>query len=72
MYSVLNLEREAEGIAIPESVKTRLVDNANASLSYNTWRGVKSVKRRIQECELETGMALEFPWSNGHLLCFTG
>ena len=72
LYSTRNLDREAEGVVIPETIKHHLVANANASLSYNTWRGVKSVNRRIQECETETKVSLAFPWNNGHLLCFTG
>ena len=72
LYSARNLDREAEGVVIPETIKHHLVANANASLSYNTWRGVRSVNRRICECKTETKVLLAFLWNNRHLLCFTG
>ena len=72
LYSTQNLDRELEGVVILETIKHHLVANANASLSYNTWRGVRSVNRRICECKTETKVLLAFLWNNRHLLCFTG
>ena len=47
-----------------------LVDNANASLAYQTWRSIKSVKRRVVECERETSRDLSLPWSQVQLAIF--
>ena len=49
-----------------------LVDNANASLAYQTWRAIKSVQRRVAECEKETARDLSLPWSQVKLTIFTG
>ena len=57
---------------IPDSIRQTLVQHANASLSYQTWRSVKGVKRRIMECEAATGASLAFPWSHKQTTIFTG
>ena len=55
---------------IPDDIKEMLVDNANASLAYQTWRSIKSVKRRVVECERETSRDLSLPWSQVQLAIF--
>ena len=57
---------------IPEEIREELTRNANASLAYQTWRAVKSVKRRIEQCERETGCSLSLPWSRVKLEIFSG
>ena len=57
---------------IPADIKQTLVDNANASMAYQTWRSVKSVQRRVAECERETARDLSLPWSQVKLAIFTG
>ena len=57
---------------IPSDIKEALVDNANASLAYQSWRAIKSVKRRVAECEKETAVDLSIPWNQNKLTIFTG
>ena len=56
---------------IPGHLRQVLVKHANASLSYQTWRAVRGVRRRIQECEVETEVQMEFPWSEEQTNNFT-
>ena len=57
---------------IPSDIKKTLVDNANASLAFQTWRSIRSVERRVRECEKETSKDLSLPWSQIKLAIFTG
>ena len=57
---------------IPNDIKETLVNNANASLAYQTWRSIKSVRRRVLECERETDRDLSLPWNQVKLTIFTG
>ena len=47
---------------ILENLWKVLVNNEIASLSYQTWRSVKLVNRRIIECKMQTGVSMELPW----------
>lgn len=67
LYSAESLE----DTGIPENLRKVLVDNANASLSYQTWRSVKSVNRRIIECEMQTGVSMELPWGPTQVQTFS-
>ena len=56
---------------LPESLKSEIVKNANASLSYQTWRSVRSVKRLIETCEIESNVSMRFPWDNSQYTAFS-
>ena len=54
-----------------ESEQSDLIKNANASASYQTWRSVKSVDRRIRECAADLKVDMSFPWNAGQVTTFT-
>ena len=58
--------------SIPENIRITLADNINSSLAYQTWRSVRSVKRRVEECEVQTGTNMSIPWNQRKLATFTG
>ena len=67
LFTADNMDQE-----IPVDLKETLAANANASLAYQTWRSVKSVKRRIEECEKQTRRDLSLPWTQAKLAIFAG
>ena len=69
LYNEEDLEGELQNV--PSHLRQVLVKHANASLSYQTWRAVKGVRRRIRECEMETEAQLNFPWSEEQTNTFT-
>ena len=71
LFSQSSLDREMGEIRMPEDLAREFVNQANASLAYQTWRGVRSVARRIRECQVQTGVDLSFPWQSGHLNVFS-
>ena len=58
--------------SIPENIRITLADSINSSLAYQTWRSVRSVKRRVEECEVQTGTDMSIPWNQRKLATFTG
>ena len=58
--------------SIPENIRITLADSINSSLAYQTWRSVRSVKRRVEECEVQTGTDMSIPWNQRKLATYTG
>ena len=69
MYSTNQVGNDED--ILPYSLKKQLVDHANASLSYQTWQSVKGIRRRVEECEAQTGVSMRLPWSQTQVSAFT-
>ena len=54
-----------------KNLRKLLMDNANAPLSYQTWRSVNSANRRIIECESQTGVNMELLWGPTQVQTFS-
>ena len=70
MENVNNLNGGGENI--PANIKKILVEAANHSVSYHTWKGHKSVLNLISQCERETGVSLKLPWTEAAHATFVG
>ena len=71
LYSSESLIMGDATIDMPEDLKEYVIKNANASASYQTWRSVKSVDRRIRECAADLKVDMSFPWNAGQVTTFT-
>ena len=70
-YDLQTLERDGIAEGLPQDLQRLLVDNANASLSWNTWRSLSTVMRLIKRCEQEANTSLQLPWDKKMLSLFT-
>ena len=48
---------------VPPNLQALLVESANCSLAYNTWRQHKTVLNMISKCQQQTGVSMSLPWS---------
>ena len=49
--------------AVPASLQGILVESANCSLAFHSWRQHRTVLNLISRCQQETGVSLSLPWS---------
>ena len=48
---------------VPANLQALLVESANCSMAYNTWRQHKTVLNLISKCQQQTGVSMSLPWS---------
>ena len=56
--------------AVPASLQTILVESANCSLAFHSWRQHRTVLNLISRCQQETGVSLSLPWSQAAYATF--
>ena len=58
-------------LGLPKDMEGIVLNMANCSLARTTWRAYSTAERAAERCQMDTGLALNMPWSEREAVIFT-